>query len=383
MSTTLMTTATHQGGVRLKTAASIEELEELGRKRPFLEPGLPAPASLSPRHPTPTGTSQTNPPSGIGGHPGGAPTATATMTWVGLVRPDPTQVAALARTFGWHELLVEDLTQANPRPKLERYGQTLFLVLRPAIYRDDTEEVQFGEIHVVIGPGYAVTLRHADAPDLARVRGRVEGDPDLLALGPKAVMYACADAVVDAYSPVATGLEQDIEEIEVEVFSGTTGVSRRIYELSQEVADFQRAIRSTRRIVRDLIEDGTRYRVPEGLTSYLGDVQDHIVQLAERVDQAHASLRDILIVNGTLTSQRQNEEMRALSIQNGEENEQMRRISAWAAVALVPTLLTGVWGMNFTHMPELHWAWAYPAAMGVMVVASFAVWLVFKRKRWI
>ena len=165
------------------------------------------------------------------------------LAWIGLYRPDRRELASLAQEFDLHELAIEDAIQAHQRPKLERYGDTLFVVLKAARYRDATEEVEFGEVHLFVGPDFVVTVRHAEAPNLAAVRRRVERDPELLRRGTEAVLYAIMDKVVDGYAPVVAGLENDIDEIETEVFRGDPKVSRRIYELSREVIEFQRATR--------------------------------------------------------------------------------------------------------------------------------------------
>src|SRR5678815_347350 len=163
------------------------------------------------------------------------------MAWIGLYRPAESQILAVADEFGLHEVAVEDAIVAHQRPKLERYGDTLFVVLRAARYLDDVEEVEFGELHLFVGPDFVISVRHSEAPQLSAVRRRLESNPDLLALGPEAVLYAIMDRVVDGYAPVVAGLENDIDEIETEVFGGDPKVSRRIYELSREVIEFQRA----------------------------------------------------------------------------------------------------------------------------------------------
>ena len=163
------------------------------------------------------------------------------MAWIGLYRPGVSELQSLADEFSLHELAVEDAVNAHQRPKLERYGETLFLVLRAARYLDDVEEVEFGELHLFVGPDFVITVRHSESPDLSIVRRRLEDDPELLAKGTDAVLYAILDAVVDGYLPVVAGIENDVDEIETQVFDGDPAVSRRIYELSREVVDFQRA----------------------------------------------------------------------------------------------------------------------------------------------
>ena len=222
---------------------------------------------------------------------------TGAMAWIGLYRPDNAELESLAHQFDLHELAVEDAINAHQRPKIERYDGTLFLVLRAARYLDDKEEVEFGELHVFIGPNFVITLRHAESPDLAVVRRRLESTPELLALGTEAVLYAILDAVVDGYAPVVAGLENDIDEIESQVFDGDPQVSRRIYELSREVLDFQRAAHPLIAIVDSITRGFDKYGVDESLQQYLRDVADHVVHVNERIEEFRVVLRDILTVN--------------------------------------------------------------------------------------
>jgi magnesium transporter len=291
------------------------------------------------------------------------------VAWIGLYRPTEEEFASVAEEFGLHELAVEDALEAHQRPKIERYGQTLFVVLRPARYLDAPEEVEFGEIHVFVGEDFVITVRHGEAPALTEVRRRMEANPDLLRLGPEAILYAIMDRVVDGYAPVVRGLENDIDEIEVEVFSGNAGVSRRIYELSREVIEFQRAIKPLPGIVGRLIAGFEKYKVAPELQSYLRDVQDHAIEVNDRVVGFRELLQNILSVNLTLVGLQQNNEV--------------KRISAWAAILFAPTLVGTVYGMNFDHMPELHWTFGYPFALALMLVVSVALYAIFKRRDWL
>ncbi len=298
------------------------------------------------------------------------------MAWIGLYRPSEEQLLSLARQFALHELAVEDAIVAHQRPKLERYGDTLFVVLRPARYLDDAEEVDFGELHVFVGRDFVITVRHSETPDLAVVRRRMESDPGLLARGPEAVLYAILDAVVDGYAPVVAGLQNDIDEIETEVFRGEASVSRRIYELSREVVEFQRAARPLLRSLDALVAGFEKHGIDEELRSYLRDVTDHATTVAERVDSFRQMLQDILTVNATLVTQAQNEEMKA-------QNEEVKKISAWAAILFAPTLIGTIYGMNFRRMPELRWYYGYPFALALMAAVCGALYLAFKRRRWL
>ncbi|MEI6620943.1 MAG: magnesium/cobalt transporter CorA [Actinomycetes bacterium] len=300
----------------------------------------------------------------------------AGMAWIGLYRPSEDDIASLADEFHLHELAVEDAIVAHQRPKLERYDDTLFVVLRAARYVDETEEVEFGELHVFVGPDFVVSLRHSEAPDLTAVRRRMESNPDLLALGPEAVLYAIMDKVVDGYLPVVAGLENDIDEIETEVFGGTPRVSQRIYELSREVVDFQRATRPLIGMIEALMSGFEKYETDEELRRYLRDVADHVDGVVDRLEGFRQLLRDMLTVNATLVAQQQNEETAA-------QNEEIKKISAWAAILFAPTLIGTIYGMNFVHIPELDWALGYPMALGLMVLVCVTLFVVFKRRNWL
>ncbi|MEU5879884.1 magnesium and cobalt transport protein CorA [Spirillospora sp. NPDC047279] len=305
------------------------------------------------------------------------------MAWIGLYRPAEEQLLSLAEEFGLHELAVEDAIVAHQRPKLERYGETLFVVLRAARYLDDLEEVDFGELHIFIGKDFVLTVRHSESPDLAVVRKRLEETPELLSSGPEAVLYAILDAVVDEYAPVVAGLQNDIDEIETEVFRGDPRVSRRIYELSREVIEFQRATRPLSPILGALSAGFDKYGVDDELRRHLRDVADHATTVMERVDGFRQNLQDILTVNATLVGQAQNEEMKHLAESSNAQNEEVKKISAWAAILFAPTLIGTIYGMNFDHMPEAHWAFGYPFALLLMGVTCGILYFVFKRRDWL
>ncbi|PWI14544.1 transporter [Streptomyces sp. Act143] len=305
------------------------------------------------------------------------------MAWIGLARPTEAELLSLAAEFDLHPLAVEDAMEAHQRPKLERYGETLFVVLRAARYLDAPEEVDFGELHVFVGPDFVITVRHGAAPDLSAVRSRMEATPDLLKLGPEAVLYAILDAVVDGYAPVVAGVQNDIDEIETEVFRGDPAVSRRIYELSREMVEFQRATRPLVGMLHGLMAGFSKYGTDEELQRYLRDVADHVTHTSERVDGFRQALTEILTVNATLVTQQQNAEMRALAEAGFEQNEEIKKISSWAAILFAPTLVGTIYGMNFRHMPELSWRFGYPFAIGLMGVVCVSLYLIFKRRDWL
>lgn len=299
------------------------------------------------------------------------------MAWIGLFRPTREELERVAAEFSLHPLAVEDALGGHQRPKLERYGDILFAVLRPARYLDSTETVEFGELHVFVGPDFVVTVRHAEAPDLTRVRKRMEDSPDLLALGPEAVLYAILDEVVDEYEPVVRGLQNDVDEIEDQLFSDMGAeLSRRIYDLSREVILFQRATEPLRGMLEGLRDGADKYHVDLELRRSLRDVLDHVLRISDKLGSIRAILENALTVNATLVTQRQTET--SLS-----QNEQVKKISGWAAILFGPTLVAGIYGMNFDNMPELHWTFGYPMALALMVVTSVVLWTVFKRKKWL
>ncbi|WP_432181773.1 magnesium and cobalt transport protein CorA [Streptomyces sp. NBC_00063] len=305
------------------------------------------------------------------------------MAWIGLARPTESELLSLAAEFDLHPLAVEDALEAHQRPKLERYGDTLFVVLRAARYLDAPEEVEFGELHVFVGADFVITVRHGAAPDLSGVRRRMEDSPELLKLGPEAVLYAILDAVVDGYAPVVAGVQTDIDEIETEVFSGAPEVSRRIYELSREMVEFQRATRPLVGMLHGLMAGFAKYGTDEELQRYLRDVADHVTHTSERVDGFRQALADILTVNATQVTQQQNAEMRALAEAGFEQNEEIKKISSWAAILFAPTLVGTIYGMNFDHMPELSWGFGYPFAILLMAVVCVSLYFIFKRRDWL
>jgi magnesium transporter len=291
------------------------------------------------------------------------------LAWIGLYKPTEEEFSSVAGEFGLHPLAVEDAIKAHQRPKIERYDGILFVVLRPARYVDETETVEFGEIHAFVGGDFVVTVRHGEASALNRVRRRLESQPELLKRGPETILYAIMDRVVDDYAPVVAGLENDVDEIETEVFSGNAGVSRRIYELSREVIEFQRATGPLTSIVGSLGAGFGQSGVDPELQRYLRDVQDHAVRVQERVEGFRELLQNILSVNLTLVSI--------------DQNNEVKRISAWAAILFAPTLVGTIYGMNFNHMPELHWFFGYPFALVLMMMVSVTLYLVFKHSGWL
>ncbi|QYJ16258.1 Cobalt/magnesium transport protein CorA [Rubrobacter xylanophilus DSM 9941] len=290
------------------------------------------------------------------------------MAWIGLYEPDEEEFSSVAGEFGLHPLAVEDAVHAHQRPKLEKYGDTYFVVLKTARYVDETETVEFGEIHVFVGEDFVVTVRHGEASALRGVRERLEGDPELLRRGPASILYAIMDRVVDDYGPVVDGLENDIDEIETEVFGGSPHVSRRIYELSREVVEFHRATRPLAGVLERMLSDGGPPLDVE-LKRYMRDVHDHALRTNEQIEGFRELISNILNVNLTLVSV--------------EQNDEVKKISAWAAILFAPTVIAGIYGMNFDRMPELHWNFGYPFALALMLCISGVLYALFRRRGWL
>ncbi|WP_330447136.1 magnesium/cobalt transporter CorA [Kocuria rhizophila] len=302
--------------------------------------------------------------------------AETVLAWIGLYRPTPEEIRSLAEHFQLHELAVEDTVQAHQRPKMERYGQTLFTVIRPAVYQDETETVEIGEIHIFTGPNFVITIRHSESSGVSRVRKRVEADQELLCLGPDGVLYALLDQIVDDYFPVLSGLENDIDEIEDALFAGQLNVSQRIYELAREINDFHRGVAPLSDVMQRYFAGFTKDATRQELQHRLRDVLDHVIAVSGKLESMRASLTDAMSVDSTLTTARQNE---AAMVQN----EQMKKISSWAAILFAPSIVGSIYGMNFKAMPELEWALGYPMALVLMLLVGLVLYVVFKVKDWL
>jgi magnesium transporter len=291
------------------------------------------------------------------------------FVWIGLYEPTESEFESVRSAFDLHELAIEDAIKAHQRPKLEVYDDTLFMVLKPARYVDEDEDVEFGEILVFAGAGFLITVRHRPASALGNVRRRLEADREMLAHGPGGVLHAIVDHVVDDYMPVIAGLEKDIHEVEAQVFSTSReNPAERIYKLKREVLEFQLAAAP----LLEPLDRLARHRVasvPGELTEYFRDVHDHLLRVVEQVVSFRELLTSILEANLTQVGVRQNEDM--------------RKISAWVAILAVPTMIAGIYGMNFQNMPELSWRYGYPAALGVMVLICAGLWVFFRRSGWL
>jgi magnesium transporter len=292
------------------------------------------------------------------------------FVWLGLYEPTEEEFDAVGLHFRLHELAVEDAIKAHQRPKLEVYGESLFVVLKTARYIDDAETIEFGEIQVFIGDGFAVVVRHGEGSALGGTRHRLEQRSDLLAMGPAAVLYAVVDRVVDDYLPVIAGIADDIEEVELQVFSDVDAANpvERIYKLKREVLDTKRATAPLLEPVERLAAETLPW-VSTPMQEYFRDVHDHLRRTNEQIETFSELLTSVLEANLTRVSVRQNADM--------------RKISAWVAIAAIPTLVGAIYGMNFEHMPELDEPWAYPLVLGLTAVACVLLYRAFRRSGWL
>ena len=290
------------------------------------------------------------------------------FVWIGLHEPTAEEFERVADLFDLHPLAVEDAIHAHQRPKLERYGDSLFIVLKPARYVDSDEVVEVGQIMVFMGADFVVTVRHGQSTALSDVRHGLEADPERLQWGPSSVLYAVADKVVDDYSAVLRGLDNDIDQIEDSVFSGAAAThAERIFKLKREVLDFRRAVDPLEAPLSELAA-GIK-PLDERSTEYFRDVHDHVQRVSEHVAVLDNLLDGVLSANVAQVGMRQNEDM--------------RKITAWVAIIALPTMIAGIYGMNFEHMPELTWKFGYPLVLTVMVVSCYVLYRNFKRRDWL
>jgi magnesium transporter len=302
--------------------------------------------------------------------PGGLHAASrsrAGVAWIELLDPTQEELEEVAEGFGLPAETVGELSNAHRRPRTERYGGSTFVALLTARYLDEPEQVEFGEIQVLAGPDYLLSVRHDDSSELGQVRRELEKEPEVIARGPRMVLYAILDRVVGDYAPVVEGLEDNVAGIEAEVFGGSSGVSRRIYELSREVIRFERAAGPLAGVLERLAEE-----IPgndEAARGRLRELRGRLLRITEQVEGLRSLLSSILNVNLTLVSVQQ--------------ADQTKKISAWAAILAVPTVITGVYGMNFRYMPELSWPLGYPLALCGMAAICIVLYLLFRRSGWL
>jgi magnesium transporter len=297
------------------------------------------------------------------------------FVWLGLYAPTAEELGEIAQHYGLHPLAVEDAVYAHQRPKLEHYDDVLFMVLTTARYVEHdqltatSEVVETGEVMVFVGSHYVITVRHGEHGGLSDLRRGLEEQPDLLCHGPASVLYAVADSVVDAFVDVASAVEEDVDELEASVFSPErTDDIGRLYQLKRELLALRRAV-SPLEVPLEKLAQKQIAVVPEAMRSYFRDVEDHAIRVRDQVGALDELLTSILQASLARTSQ--------------TDNEDMRKISAWAGIIAVPTAIAGIYGMNFTHMPELHWRYGYPLVLLVIIGTCLLLYRGFKRNGWL
>lgn len=297
------------------------------------------------------------------------------FVWLGLLSPDAHQMEALSQEFGIHELITEDATKGEQRPKLEEYDHTLVLNLAAVQYlphetvTDVSEIVSTGEVMVVLGQDFVVTVRHGDFSELAGIRAQLERSPDRLVHGPATVMHAVADRMVDSYLEVAEEIRRDVEELESAVFAPRAAVDiEQIYLLKRELLELKHNIVPLARPLRRLSADHLAL-VPREIRHYFRDVQDHHAQAVAEVSVVDEQMTSLVGA--------------AVAMVGVRQNTDMRRISAWVAIAAVPTMVAGVYGMNFENMPELDFRFGYYVVLAIMVAVCIGLFLIFRKNRWL
>ncbi|MHB1138783.1 MAG: magnesium/cobalt transporter CorA [Microthrixaceae bacterium] len=299
----------------------------------------------------------------------GACSTTNDFVWVGLRDPFDSELEHAARAFGIHPLAIEDAEQHHERPKVDVFGDTLTIVLRPARYLEDTETVEFGQITILVSPRHVLVVRHGDAIDLTDLRARMERQPEWLRQGPGAVVHAIIDEVVEAYTPVLSGIDDDIGEVEAQVFSdGRESPTQRIYELKREVLEFGKAAVPLADVLGKL-KSLDHPVLNDELRRYFADTNDDVRRVVDQITTDRELLNSALEANLTQVGVRQNEDM--------------RKISAWVAILAVPTMIAAIYGMNFEEMPELRFRYAYYIVLGVIVLSCLVLHRIFKRSGWL
>ncbi|GIH75027.1 magnesium transporter CorA [Planobispora longispora] len=295
------------------------------------------------------------------------------FVWVGLHEPDAPEVEWLAEVFDLHPLAVEDAVKAHQRPKVERYDDSLFVVLKTIAYLEHaeltatSEVIGTGEIMVFVGPDFVVTVRHGEYCPLSLVRERLEDKPKLLNRGPTGVLHAIADHVVDKYLHVADEMQTELEDVEAMVFADVSARDiGRIYNLKREMIEMKRAVTPLQAPLSTLAQ---RRMIPSEMREYFRDVVDHLARVCEQVESSNELCNSVL--------------QAALARSNALANEDMRKISSWVAIMAVPTMIAGIYGMNFDHMPELNSVYGYPAVIGVMVLVCSLLYRGFRRNGWL
>lgn len=294
----------------------------------------------------------------------------SSFAWVGLFEPTRAELDIVQAAFELPHLQVEDASNPLQRPKVERVGNHVFAIVKVLDYLEGSSDVRTGQLAIFIGKDYVVTVRYGQIGDLRPIRERLASEPNLRTMGPMGVLYATMDLIVDDYLTVCDAIAQDIEEVEVEVFEPSTPApfASQLYRLKRENIEIRRAISPLVPWAHSIVSD-TSDLVPEALHPYFRDMGEHLLRANDSVESSDNLLMSLMMVS--------------TSMQDLQQNRDMRKISAWVAIAAVPTMIAGIYGMNFDQMPELHQAWGYPAVLALMGGACFALYRAFKRSGWL
>lgn len=292
------------------------------------------------------------------------------FVWIGLHEPGQDMLRLVQQQFGLHDLAIEDAHRAHQRPKLENYGETMFIVMRTAQINTDRHKIELGETHFFVGENFIVSVRHGSSIPYTEVRNRCESTPELLSKGPGFALYAVMDAIVDQYFPVIEALEQELEGLEEKIFGETfrRETTEEIYHLKRELMDLKRAVSPLIEICNRLMRFDLKL-IPEDTRPYFRDIYDHVLRINELIDNARELLSTALDANFSLISIAQ--------------NDVSKRFAGWAAIIGVPTMIAGIYGMNFNYMPELHWIYGYPVVLTITLGSCVLLYILFKRSRWL
>lgn len=299
------------------------------------------------------------------------------FVWIGLLEPDHATLEFLATELGLNDLAVDDTKNRNQRSKFDHYGETSLTVLKPGrfIASREKDRANFGELHIYTGPNFVITCRWTDWPFLGELRDELESSrPDILSYGPMGVLYAIIDFVVDGYPEILEGLQDKVEDVEVDLFSDrarfkSAELTRSIFVLLEDVAEFQRTTRPLPQVLDAITRDALTHPELKGLVPRLADVKDHCERNWDFADSQRQTLQSAFNVHSAVLS--------------GQQNLEVQRISAWGAIFFVPTIIGAIYGMNFQHMPELEWYWGYPISLGAMVAICALLYKMFKKKGWL
>ncbi|MES2170013.1 MAG: magnesium and cobalt transport protein CorA [Actinomycetota bacterium] len=319
------------------------------------------------------------------------------VTWTGLYKPTAAEFLEVAERFAVHPSIRDEVMVDHRRSRLERSGTNLFVVVRTAVLSSESGEVEFGELDIVVGQGFLLSVRKSSSPELGELRSRLESSPDRLSLGPEAILYAILDAVVRDYRPAITRLEIAVDELEDRLFDDDPALVREIFRAMNTVVSFQRAVHPLNDMLDRLRRGAEKYHVAVPLRADLDALRDRISRVSSRADSLRTVTQSALEIHATAVTQRQNDAMRVLSeaslAQNEEtkrltevniaQNEGLKKISAWAAIMFPPTIIGTIYGMNFDVMPETHWAFGYPLALAVMAGTAVALFVLFRRRKWL